>query len=98
VNARLGAQADLAASDLAVLATADDPQLSERVMSVLPDDDVLERIVAYDDRSAPPWVPAGTTTTSTTSTTAPSPPAPERASGGAAPPPDPWAGDRGAGP
>lgn len=98
VNARLGAQADLAASDLAVLATTDDPQLSERVMSVLPDDDVLERIVAYDDRSAPPWVPAGTTTTSTTSTTAPSPPAPERASGGAAPPPDPWAGDRGAGP
>jgi hypothetical protein len=94
-NARLGAQADLTASDLAVLATADDPHLSERVMSVLPDDDVLERIVAYDERSAPPWVPAGTTTTSTT---APSPPAPGRGTGGAAPPPDPWAGDWAAGP
>jgi hypothetical protein len=87
VNARLAAHADLQASDLAVFATADDPLLSERVMTVLPDDDVLERIIAYDDPSAPPWVSTGTTTTSTT---APAAPAPAVAAGGSLPP-DPWA-------
>jgi hypothetical protein len=89
VNARVAAQADLQASDLAVLATADDPLLSDRVMSILPDDDVLERIVGYDDPSAPPWVSTGTTTTSTT---APPGPAPAAVSAGRPPPPDPWAG------
>jgi len=87
VNPRLAAQADLQASDLAALATADDPLLSERVMTVLPDDDLLERIIAYDDPSAPPWVSTGTTTTSTT---APAAPAPAVPAGGSLPP-DPWA-------
>jgi hypothetical protein len=87
VNPRLAAQADLQASDLAALATADDPLLSDRVLTVLPDDDLLERIIAYDDPSAPPWVSTGTTTTSTT---APAAPAPAVAAGGSLPP-DPWA-------
>jgi hypothetical protein len=95
VNARVAAQADLQASDLAVLATADDPLLSDRVMSILPDDDVLERIVGYDDPAAPPWVSTGTTTTSTT---APPGPAPAAVSAGRPPPPDPWAGSGRAGP
>lgn len=89
---RLEAQADLQASDLAVLATADDPVLNHRVISILPDDDELERIVAFDDASAPPWVSTGTTTTTTTA-----PPRPvfePSVPGGAAPPPDPWLGDR----
>jgi hypothetical protein len=90
VNARVAAQADLQASDLAVLATADDPLLSDRVISILPDDEVLERIVAYDDTSAPPWVSTGTTTTSTT---APPGLAPVPVSAGGPAPPDPWAGD-----
>jgi hypothetical protein len=87
VNPRLAAQADLQASDLAALATADDPLLSDRVLTVLPDDDLLERIIAYDDPSAPPWVSTGTTTTSTT---APAAPAPAVPAGGSLPP-DPWA-------
>jgi hypothetical protein len=91
VDARLAASADLQASDLAVLATADDPVLNQRVISILPDDDVLERIIAFDDASAPPWVATGTTTTSTT---APPPPPPLPAPGGGSTPPDPWVGDR----
>jgi hypothetical protein len=91
VSPRLAAKADLDASDLALLATADDPLMSERVMSVLPDDDLLERIMAYDDASAPPWVPTGT---STTSTSAPTPSVPVSVPDGRPPPPDPWAGDR----
>lgn len=88
VNPRLAAQADLQASDLAALATADDPLLSDRVLSILPDDDVLERIIAYDDPSAPPWVSTGTTTTSTT---VPAAPAPVSVPAGGSLPPDPWA-------
>lgn len=91
MDARLQAQADLGASDLAVLATADQASVNERVIGILPDDDVLERIIAFDDGSAPPWVSTGTTTTTTTT---PSQPPPEPVTSGGAPPPDPWVGDR----
>ena len=66
VNPRIAGQADLQASDLALLATADDPALGTRVLGILPDDDLLQRIVAFDDATPPPWVSTGTTTTTTT--------------------------------
>lgn len=91
VDARIGAQADLYATDLALLATADDPALNERVLGILPDDDLLQRIVAFDDASPPDWVPTGTTTTSTSTTTVPGPqpevPPSDASTEGGAPPP-----------
>jgi hypothetical protein len=65
--------------------------LNGRVVSILPDDDVLERIVAFDDASAPPWVSTGTTTTTTAA-----PPArpPSSAPGDGSPLPDLWVEDR----
>jgi cell division septation protein DedD len=71
VDLQIAARADLAASDLALLATADDPALNERVTSIIPDEDLLWRMIEFDDESPPSWVANGTTTSTTTTTVPP---------------------------